>query len=177
MKTSILLATVTAVALSLAGCKVESDSSTREQGQKEQERIMDRATTKVPTYTPSNFLTREAVDKWMRRMDTPDKTFYIYLIGDTGNQIGYYVGQTRPISVCTLLTPPDRETIYGGTSSGYTATVTAAPSLDGVYGKGGCNSYFFFDATTDAYIEIQGMDFFVADQPLNVDAEPIGIKQ
>lgn len=160
--------------LSLVGCKVES--STSEKGQQEQERIMQRATSAVPTYHPNNFLTRRAVDKWMRRMDVPDKTFYIYILGDNGSHIGYYVGQTRPISSCTLLTPPQRLE-NGEWGQGYGDFVMDAPSLDGVYGGGGCDtSFFFFDAETDALIELQGMDFFTADQPLSVNAEPITIR-
>ncbi len=175
MKKIIIASAITAIGMSLAACKVEGESSTRAQGEKEQEAIMERATNRVPTYIPRNFLTRETVNKWMKRMDVPDKTFYVYLLGDNGNQLGYYVAQTRPINECTLLTPPDRENVYSAGSTGLTTSVTAAPSLDGVYGKGGCESYFFFEASTDAYIETHGMDFFVADQPLNLDAEPITV--
>jgi len=160
----------------LVGCK-PAESNSQEQAEQEQENVIKSARAKIPTYQPSNFLTRQTVNKWMKRMDTPSKTFYVYLLGDNGNHIGYYVAQTRPISSCTLMTPPKRlERGAGG--GGYSADfVMPAPSLDGVYGGGGCDSaFFFFDATTDAYVEIQGMDFFVSDQPLNVDAKPINIK-
>ena len=159
--------------LALAGCK-EGQSSTRADGAKTQESMMQRAQSKTPVPQVSNFLTRDAVAKWMRRMDTPDKTFYVYLMGNNGQQIGYYVAQTRPISNCTLMTPPDKLHYWSG-SAGRTTAVTQAPSLDGVYSTGGCDSYFFFDAATDAYIEIQGLNFFVADQPLSIDAEPIRV--
>lgn len=151
----------------LAGCIPENS---RESGIKDQEGVMTRAVSKIPTYQPSHFLTRQAVNKWMERMDQPAKTFYIYLLGNNGSHIGYYVGQTRPICSSTLMTPPDR------LSRGSGKVVTSAPSLDGVYSGGDCGSFFFFDATTDAYIEIQGLNFFVADQPLNVDADPINVQ-
>ena len=156
------------------GCEL-SEPTSRDKGAKEQESIMKRATTSVPTYSPSNFLTRKAVNKWMERMDVPNKTFYIYLLGNNGNHLGYYIGQTRPISICTLLTPPDRfeEGDRGGSWGDF---VVQAPSLDGVYGKGGCDSYYFFDAETDAYVEIKGLNFFVSDQPLSIDVDPIHVK-
>lgn len=175
IKTKLGLVAVISSMLLLTAC-VESSSSSRAKEGAKQEEIISRATTKIPTYQPDNFLTRKAVDKWMERMDTADKTFYIYLLGMNGNHLGYYVGQTRPISTCTLLTPPDKLHYWNGTN-GRTAAVTDAPSLDGVYGGGGCDStFFFFDAQTDAYIEIQGVNYFVADQPLNIDADPIEVR-
>jgi len=176
LSTKALTVGLVSSALLLTGCKVESSSSTQEQGSREQESIMKRATNKIPTYTPSNFLTRDAVNEWMKRMDVPGKTFYIYLLGDNGTHIGYYVGKTRPVSVCTLMTPPQR--LVRGDLGQYNGDFTMpAPSLDGVYGGGECsNNYFFFEASTDAYVEINGMDYFVSDQPLSVEAEPITFK-
>lgn len=167
------IALAVVVSIGLVGCN-EATSDSRKEGQKVQESIMKRAQGTVPTYVPSHFLTRKAVDKWMKRMDTPSKTFYIYLVADNGQKLGYYVGQTRPISSCTLLTPPDRKE-YGKYSDQGMISVSA-PSLDGVYGKGGCDSYFFFDAATDAYVEIKGLNFFVSDQPLSIDVDPIKVK-
>lgn len=161
-------------AIGVTGCKADNDDS-QKQGAKVQEDIMRNAQNSIPTYQPQHFLTRKAVTKWMKRMDTPSKTFYIYLLADNGQKIGYYVGQTRPISACTLLTPSKR-LVEGEWGSGYGDFVMPAPSLDGVYGSSGCDSYFFFDATTDAYVEIKGMNFFVSDQPLNIDVEPITVK-
>lgn len=160
----------------LYGCNIETTESARDKESANQEKIIAKANNKIPTYQPNNFLTRKAVDQWMKRMDTPDKTFFIYLLGMNGNHLGYYVGQTRPISTCTLLTPPDK-LHYSASSSGKAYAVTDAPSLDGVYGGGGCDSsFFFFDAETDAYIEIQGVNYFVSDQPLSIDADPIKVK-
>lgn len=164
----------TAVALcllALAGCKLESSTSSK--GEKENEASMSKARAAYPTPESSNFLTRQAVIKWMERMDVPGKTFYVYLFANTGQTIGYYVAQTRPISACTSLTPPDKErSVAGGAGPNPLGT---APGLDGVYAAGDCNSYFFFDAETDAYVEIQGLNFFVSDSPLSVEADPIRV--
>ena len=167
MKKLIVAVSIMVSTLFLAGCEEES---TRQSGVREQEGIMSKAIQSSPTYVPNNFLTRRAVNKWMERMDVPDKTFYIYLMGNNGNHIGYYVGQTRPICSSTLLTPPDRNLRRDGQA------VVSAPSLDGVYAGGECSSYFFFDAETDAYIEIQGLNFFVSDMPLNLDVQAITVR-
>lgn len=159
--------------LALAGCELPEKSSS-EKGEQENESNMQRARSMHPTPSTSNFLTREAVVKWMQRMDAPGKTFYIYTLADTGQTIGYYVAQTRPISACTALTPPDKERSVRGSGPN---PLGSAPGLDGVYAAGDCNSYFFFDAETDAYIEIQGVDFVVSDQPLSVEADPIQVSK
>lgn len=159
----------------LAGCVEESTPNTRQEGAKEQENVMQTARNAFPIYQPTNFLTRKAINKWMERMDVPDKTFYIYLIADNGTHIGYYVGQTRPICSSLLLTPPDQVNYWRGASSSSTTAVSSAPSLDGVYSGGDCSTYFFFDATTDAVLEIQGIDFISVDQPLSIDADPITV--
>jgi len=171
-----LILAATAVVF-LAGCQEEANSNSRDMGERDQEKIMQRAVNSEPTYQPTNFLTREAVNRWMEIMDTPSKTFYVYLMGNNGNHIGYYVAQTRPICSSARLTPPDRIERHerGGGSRAMTASVVSAPALDGVYTTGECDSYFFFDSETDAYIEIQGLNFFVSDQPLSIDVEPIKV--
>lgn len=156
----------------LAGCN-ESTSDTRDIGKKEQENIMQRAVDSEPTYQPTNFLTRKYVNEYMRRMDDVNKVFYIYVLGKNGNMIGYYVG-TRPVNVCTLLTPPD-QLHHANSTNGRAMAVTKAPQLDGVYSNGGCNVEFFFDNATDALIEIKDLSYFIADKPLDVDAEPITV--
>lgn len=159
-------------AVALTGCKVEAGSRT--QNMQAQQALMSRATAAVPVPQINNFLAREAVAKQVKRLDEKGKLFYVYILGQNGQQVGYYVSNTRPVSTCTLLTP-SQELVYSGNS---TYQAMGAPSLGGVYGfGGGCNSHFFFDAATDAYLEISGLPFFVADQPLAVDADPIKVSR
>lgn len=158
-------------AVALTGCKVEADSRT--QNMQAQQALMSRATAAVPVPQINNFLAREAVAKQVKRLDEKGKLFYVYILGQNGQQVGYYVANTRPVSTCALLTPNQevRQNSYG-------TAVLGTPSLGGVYGfGGGCNSHFFFDAATDAYLEISGLPFFVADQPLAVDAAPIKVSR
>lgn len=164
----LLLITLCA-ALALTGCKIEASS--RDQNMKAQQSLMARATAAVPVPQINNFLAREAVAKQVRRLDEKGKLFYVYILGQNGQQVGYYVSNTRPVSTCALLTPAQEVEHYNGATA-----VLGTPSLGGVYGfGGGCNSHFFFDAATDAYVEISGLPFFVADQPLAVDAAPIKV--
>lgn len=161
--------TIALALAAVAGCK---DESARAKNVQAQRSVMDRATASSPVPQLNNFLAREAVVKQVKRLDEAGKIFYVYIIGDNGQQLGYYVSSTRPMATCTLLTPPQEMTQSG---NGNWAPVTA-PGLGGTYSTAsGCNSVFFFDAATDAYIEVSGMNLFIADQPLSVESEPIRI--
>jgi hypothetical protein len=55
--------------------------------------------------------------------------------------------------------------------------VLSAPSLEGIYqSSSGCETLTFFDATTNAEIQVTGMQTYITDRPLKVDAEPIKVK-
>lgn len=153
------------VAVFLAGCDYQQ--STQKAGEQEQEDVMQRARDQYPTPYVEEFLTRRAVVKWMERMDQPGKIFYIYIMSDVGTITHYFVAEYRPTSVGTYLTPTMRRE-YG--SNGSVALPTNA--LDGTYYGmgGGSDQYFFFDAETDAYIELKGLNYIVSDQPFETEA-------
>lgn len=163
---------VLAAALFLAAC----EDDTQQQGARVQEDLMGRAISRVPVPQTQNFLTRESVAKWMRRQDTPDRPHYVYIFADTGQVIGYYVAQSRPVSTCTFMTPPVRPYRTNGSSGQY--PLGPAPALDGVYygGGGSCDQWFFFDAATDAMVEVSGFKIFTSDAPLAINAEPIRVE-
>lgn len=147
------------------------DNSSRSQNITVREDNMQRANKVVPIPVIQNFAAREAVAKQVKRMDQKGKLYYIYLISETGTQLGYYVSNTRPINVCAALTPTDDVGYY--TSN---AVVTKAPGLQGTYGSGNCDNSFFFDATTDAYIEFPNSKLgTISDFPLSLKSEPIRI--
>ncbi len=150
----------------ISGC-VEPSARTAQT--RVQSSIQDQANAMFPTPIVNNFLMREAVVKQTKRMDEKGKLFYLYLLGDNGQQIGYYVSNTRPIPTCSYLTPPQN------VSSGDGKVVLTAPGLGGTY-PGTCDSIFFFDSATDAYVEVSGFKYFISDQPLQVNAEPIEVK-
>lgn len=147
----------------------------RQKGVQTQERSMNKAVKNVPVPEMENFTTRKTVAKWMKTMDDPSKTFYIYLLANNGSKVGYYVAQTRPVSVGTYMTPTQKEYEVDGQPH----PVGPAPSLDGTYAgmNGGAGSqFYFFEAGTGAYMEIKGLNYLVSDQPMNVDAPRLTVE-
>ncbi|HGM4965237.1 hypothetical protein JET76_22270 [Pseudomonas putida] len=156
------------------GCEAAPPTA-RDKNMQAQSSLMERATSAVPVPQVNNFLSREAVAKQVRRLDEKGKLFYVYILGNNGQQMGYYVSNTRPVPTCSLLTPPDDVWKDYNGNGGLTSQRLTAPGLGGTYSPGPCSSVFFFDAATDAYIEIAGLNYFVSDQPLAVKSDPIKI--
>lgn len=119
-----------------------------------------------------NFPLRKALIEWNNREDLINHPWYVYLLGDNGNAIGYYVAKTAPISTCNFLSSTEDDS---GT------VVLTAPSIDGMFyggagATGGCG-YFILDYATNAVIIIAGNQKYQAsDQPLRLKAEPIRVK-
>ena len=139
------------------------------------EDVFAQAQALYPEPRAQNFPLRQALIKFTEREDLINHPWYIYILGMNGNVIGYYVAQTVPVNSCTFLS--STEVVDSGSN-----VVVTAPSLDGIfYGGGGaaagCDEWFFFDAETDAMIKIRGVFFYVADQPLRLQAEPILVEQ
>lgn len=137
----------------------------------------DRAEKAAPMPQSVNFPLRKALVEMTKRQDMIDHPWYVYILGDNGNQIGYYVAKTTPINACDFL--GSTEDVYNSDNGNLVLT---APSLDGVfYGGGGassgCDAWFFFDVSSDALITIRGVKFYVADAPLRLDAAPIKVGQ
>lgn len=142
------------------------------------ERVFDRAQALYPMPEPADFPFRRDLVKYTQRQSLTRHPFYVYVLGENGNVVGYFVGQTAPQNACNFLS----ETTKVGTTN-YNSNVyyRQAPSLDGVYyggtgSSGACDEWFFFDAATDALIKIRGLNFFTADQPLKLDAQPIEVR-
>lgn len=147
----------------------------RKEAVSHRERTFDRASSLYPDPQNENFPLREALVEFTERQDLINHPWYIYLLGNNGNHVGYYVAKTVPINACNFLSSSEhvRTSEYGN-------LVLTAPSLDGIfYGGGGaggaCDSWFFFDYTTDALVQIRGLNWFTADQPLAVESEPISV--
>lgn len=161
---------ITASAFLLAACQEETTTTERQETQRDM--VAEAADRSVPAYQASNFVVRNTVNEYMRRMDEPNKIFYLYVMSDMGTPIGYYVARTPATNICTFLTPPERVERHRPSGGNSTYVVRQAPALDGVfYGSGACNTEYFFDAETDAMIQIQGLNLFISDQPIqNIDA-------
>lgn len=170
-KMGIIVMAIMLVAVTTIGCQTSKTAA--EEGSEKNEELMKEAQSKVPVPEVDNFLTRKTVAKWMERQDQPTNTFYVYLYADTGNLIGYYVAQSRPVNICTFLTPPQKID-HNDMDRDF---LRKAPGLDGVYyGGNACDQHYFFDAETDAMVEISDVSYVTTDQPLDVDAEPLTVK-
>lgn len=165
--------------LLLAGCGNGNKTATKQRKQAIAERAaaFSRAEKVSPTFKPTNFPLRKALNEFTERQDQLNHPWYIYLLGENGNAVSYYVGKTVPINACDFLSSTEDVKTVGANDA---AVVLTAPSLDGVYygGSGassGCDSWFFFDQATNALIQIRGVHWYASDRPLKVDAAPIKV--
>lgn len=132
----------------------------------------DRAEAKFPVKQNTNFPKRGTLVEMAAREDLVNHPWYVYVLADTGNVIGYYVAETVPINACNYLSSSEER--YW---NDYGSWLMTAPSLDGMYyGQAECDVWVFKDANSDAIIKLGGIKFFVADQPLNVEAEAIRVE-
>lgn len=161
----------------LAGCTEETGGQQRSKAVRERSQAFNRATRAAPTPIPSNFPLRKALVEFTERQDLPNHPWYVYIIAQTGNPIGYYVAKTVPINACNFLssTQDVRDDAEGN-------LILTAPSLDGMFYGGagassGCDAWFFFDVATDALIQIRGVQWFSSDQPLRLDVKPIRVER
>lgn len=176
MRRLILLAVAAAVLL--AGCGGGTNSKLQEQRKdsiRERSSTFERAERIAPVPRTVNFPLRKALVEFTARQDELDHPWYVYVLAQTGNIIGYYVAKTVPVNACNFLS--STEVVDSGESG---KVVLTAPSLDGIYYGGagassGCDAWFFFDSATNALIQIRGVNFFTADQPLRLEAKPITV--
>lgn len=137
-----------------------------------------RAEAAIPAPKTVNFPLRRTLVEMTKRDDQLNHPWYVYILGMNGNVIGYYVSKTDPVNACDFLSSTE-DVHHDSDNGGY--AVTSAPSLDGVYYGGagssaGCDAWVFLDYSTNALIKIRGLAFYVADQPLRVDAQAIKVK-
>lgn len=166
------------VATVAAGCGGQTNDRLQEQRKKSvvtRSEAFAKAEAAAPQPRPSNFPLRKALAEFTQRQDMIDHPWYVYILAQTGNVVGYYVGKTVPINACNFLSSTEAVD-----SSENGKVILTAPSLDGMYYGGagassGCDAWFFFDSATDALIQIRGVQFFATDQPLRLEADPIQV--
>ena len=171
---TIIVAFLVLIAGFAFACGDQQDDQ-REQAIEARSDTFARAEALHPVPGNNNFPQRESLVKFSERTDLANHPWYIYILGQNGNVIGYYVATSRAVNSCAFLS--STEDVFGSSHGNLKLT---APSLDGIYygGSGasaGCDSWFIFDAATDAMIEFRGVDWFESDQPLLLDAEPITV--
>ena len=168
------------IAVALIGCEYNEKPSGDNQRRNSVEfrtTNFERAAKLYPLPAQENFPLREALVEYTRRQDLQNHPWYIYVLGQNGNPIGYFVGKTYPQNACNFLSSTEEiRSNENGT------VVLTAPSLDGIFyggsgASGACTSYFFFDVSTNAMQVIDGLPFFVSDAPLALDVKPIRVAQ
>jgi streptogramin lyase len=166
---SILALTMT---LSLSACFEETAAQKAQKKQVAgQMSVKVKAVESVPAPVIDNYQAREAVAKFMNRVNQKGQVWYVYKESRaTGEILKAYTSSIYPMSVCSFMTPT--EEIQRPSSGVSQYVVTSAIALDGLYYKGGECPTFFFDLTTDTLVVID-QDAVVSayDQPLDVDVE------
>jgi hypothetical protein len=143
----------------------EFEQTAQQKDRATQEELMKSGQSSEPVYQIQNFLARKAINRWSRRMDTPNKLWYVYLMTESGAFIGYHICETIPLSYGVSLTNPMR--VY---TEEYGDPVMPAPGVDSVFYSGTDPSvHYCFDAETDTLVTFN-TKFVHYDRPLNVDA-------
>lgn len=177
---AVAILAVLAAALVLVGCEDGGTNAQLQDQRKESVKSRSAAFARAERIAPApqtqNFPLRKALVKMTQRQDLENHPWYVYILGLNGNAVAYYVAQTVPVNSCNFLSSTE---VVDSHDSG--KVVLTAPSLDGIfYGGGGaaagCDSWFFFDAATDALIQIRGVNWYAADQPLKIDAQAIKVE-
>lgn len=172
------LVTMIAVFLALASAAIvksaafdTSPSDNRKQAVEARNAAFNRAKSLYPDPNNVNFPMRKQLVEFDQREDKLHHPWYVYILGQQGNVVGYYVAKFAPENSCNFLS--STEDVYGSNDGNLKMQ---SPSYDGVYyGSSACDEWFFFDAATNALIKIRGVNFFTADQPLRLQAQPIRV--
>lgn len=161
-----LLATGVFIATGAASCDSGPSASTKEASSRDTS--YSALVARQPAHGMSYSPTRDTINGWIDTWNKPGQLSYVYLQGQDGKLLGYFVLKGRPVTMCAALTPTQK--VYDGSGSdGGGNLVLNAPSVDGVYYSGGqCNDYYGF--TTDGvYVEFtvgQSQNLLLFNQPL-----------
>ena len=169
MKTFGYVCVLLVVSLALAGASCGVDNDVERERASQRDDMAQRASNNVDLPEINNFINLKAVAEYMERLDDPNKLFYIYITTLDGTIIGYYVTRTHPISICSLMTPPEKEYPVRGSGPN---PLGPAPRYDGLYtgGGDGCDHYFAFTADSNALVEFS-QDFLISDVPLTIEVD------
>lgn len=202
MKRQIMLAVAMAAMIALAGCSAfggnqpEGDQLAEDTGENlkgvqvgESHAYEIKITEKnqyglvqgQPPFVMDHSLERQNLIKRYQYLNDQNNVHHVYLMGENGKVIAYYVAQGKVSSVNSRLT--NGEQIVGSNncvkeahdqSEGSCFEAVESPQMDGSYGTNG-NGIFFF--TTDGhYVEYNGV-YVVSEEPKNIQTEPVLVDQ
>ena len=179
MRTVGIIIAVVLAAIAFSGCGSSTSAPEKQRIQAVHDRAeaFQRAVDKVPVPLTENFPLRSMLAEMTKREDLVNHPWYVYVLAETGNVIGYYVAKTVPINACDFLSSTEDVSRQGDNQS----LVLTAPSLDGIFyggagSSGGCDVFVFQDQSSGAIIKLGGVKFFVADKPLSLKAEAITVE-
>lgn len=161
MRKLVSLTIVVITALMLVACdSVESERGEVDTRQGNYNKLVEME----PALEVTNPKTRETVNFFTETWNQEGQLAYVYLQNSEGNMIGYYALDGPPVSMCTALTPPDRQKYAD-------SPIRVAPSIDGVFRSSeDCSRYYGKDATTGAYVEFtvgMGINMLLYTEPLD----------
>ncbi len=113
-------------------------------------------------------LERRNLSERLLRENKPNRIQYVYLLGDTGTYIGYYVIKGKVSSNQSQMLPQDEEIDHGS----YGQAVVDGPGDDGSFGEDAQGQFFF---TTEGTMVSTDMRYIVSDQPLDVNAPKLNV--
>jgi hypothetical protein len=169
---------VSAVALASSACGPDSSkpniANQARQAAHSRADTYQKAVDQVPTPRITNFPRRKTLADSTVRQSLPNHPWYVYVLGQNGNIVNYFVAKSVPVNDCDYLS--STQDVHYPDSGTY---ILDAPSLEGIYqSASGCNTLTFFDLTTNAEIQVSttNMSTYVTDRPLRVDAQPIKVR-
>ena len=183
-RTLVALAAALAVfGIALAGCGGSSSlggptaQQQRAQAINQRTREYAKAVAQVPTPTVTNFPRRQTLADAVKRQSLPNHPWYVYVLGQNGNIVNYFVSKSVPVNDCDYLSSTQDVTTYGdGNGNVGNVAVLDAPSLEGIYqSASGCNTLTFFDLGTNAEVQVTAIGSYITDRPLKVNAQAIKI--
>ncbi len=156
--------------LPMIACDDSDKDKNRDAEEEAQQANLTASIASYPPYQYNNFLTRQAVNEYCERTDTPGKLWYVYLYAPMGQELGMFVADRIPTSINIAMTNP--YDIYRS-SNGNVAI--KAPALDGVYYAGNIDMAYIFDVESDAMICYYNLPAIVSDKPLSLNMPEINV--
>lgn len=161
MRKLVLIAIAVIAVIMLVACdSMESERSEVDTRQGNYDKLVEME----PALEVTNPKTRETVNFFTETWNQEGQLAYVYLQNSDGKMIGYYALDGPPVSMCTALTPPDRQMFND-------SPVRVAPGIDGVYRSSeDCSRYYGKDASTGTYVEFtvgMGINMLLYTEPLD----------
>ncbi len=165
-------AALLAAAATLTACSESNTSGAQADGQALTEQAYTQQSKAVPYPVTelNDSLERRNIRERLLRSNKPNAVQYVYLLGDTGTYIGYYVIKGKVSSTQSQMTTA--QLVQNCPYADSACPVVDAPGDDGSYGDNEPGIFFF---TAEGVMVTTDMRFIVSDAPLKVDAPRLNV--